>query len=264
MKAIAFDGVTLGHGKRHTLVDVSFDIAEGDFIGLLGANGAGKTTLLKAILGLIAPVRGTVRVHGVPARRGNPQIGYVPQVRKTLAEVNFTGHDLLLGAIAGTRYGWPFDKAGERRDVERVLELVQASDLARRPLATLSGGERQRILIAQALLGSPTMLLLDEPLASLDPNHQAAVVGLVRNIQRELGMTVLFSSHELAPLLGHIDGVLYLGHAAAALGSVDEVITAECLSRLYGAPMDVVHANGRIFVIAGGDTAPARPRHVAL
>jgi zinc/manganese transport system ATP-binding protein len=77
-------------------------------------------------------------------------------------------------------------------------------------------------------------------------------------------MTVLFSSHELAPLLGHIDGVLYLGHAAAALGGVDEVITAECLSRLYGAPMDVVHVDGRIFVIAGGDAAPAQPRHAAL
>jgi zinc/manganese transport system ATP-binding protein len=263
VNAIAFEGVTLGHGSRHTLVDASFCIGRGDFIGLLGANGAGKTTLLKAVLGLMAPARGTIRVDDRPARRGNPQIGYVPQIRKALSEVNITGHDLLLGAAAGTRYGWPFDTAAERRDVDRVLELAQAADLARRPLATLSGGERQRVLIAQALLGSPTMLLLDEPLVSLDPNHQAVVVGLVRQIQRDLGMTVLFSSHELAPLLGQIDGVLYLGRSEAALGSVDEVITAECLSRLYGAPMNVVHVDGRIFVIAG-DTVQEPRRHAAI
>jgi zinc/manganese transport system ATP-binding protein len=264
MNAIAFAGVTLGHGNRQTLVDVSFGIAKGDFIGLLGANGAGKTTLLKAVLGLLAPRRGSIEVDGLPARRGNPRIGYVPQIRKALTELNITGHDLLLGAVAGTRYGWPFDKVVERRDVARSLELAQASELARRPLAALSGGERQRILIAQALLGSPTMLLLDEPLVSLDPNHQAAVVTLVREIQRELGITVLMSSHELAPLLGQIDGVLYLGQGAAALGSVDRVITAECLTRLYGAPMEVAHVGGRIFVFAGGDAAAAGPRHAAL
>jgi zinc/manganese transport system ATP-binding protein len=263
VSAIVFDDVTLGHGNRHTLVDASFRIEKGEFIGLLGANGAGKTTLLKAVLGLMPPARGAIFVQGLPARRGNRQIGYVPQVRKALTEVNITGHDLLLGATAGTRYGWPFATMAERRDVDRVLELAQASDLARRPLASLSGGERQRVLIAQALFVSPTMLLLDEPLVSLDPNHQAGVVGLVRDIQRELGMTVLFSSHELTPLLGQIDGVLYLGHKVAALGSVDDVITAECLSRLYGAPMDVVHVDGRIFVIAGR-AARDQDRHAAV
>jgi zinc/manganese transport system ATP-binding protein len=261
VKAIAFDAVTLGHGKRLTLADASFSIDQGDFIGLLGANGAGKTTLLRAVLGLLEPVRGTICVHGQPAQRGNPRIGYVPQIRKALTEINITGRDLLLGAIAGTRFGWPFDRQAEQHDVDRVLELAQASDLARRPLAALSGGERQRILIAQALLGSPTMLLLDEPLVSLDPNHQSAVVALVRDIQRALGMTVVFSSHELAPLLGQIDGVLYLGQGAAALGTVDQVITAECLSRLYGAPMDVVHVGGRVFVIAGSQPTP---RHAAV
>jgi zinc/manganese transport system ATP-binding protein len=264
VNTIVFDAVSLGHGSRYTLVDVSFSIARGDFIGLLGANGSGKTTLLKAVLGLLPPVRGTIRVHDRPARRGNPQIGYVPQIRKALTEVNITGHDLLLSAVAGTRFGSPFNTAAERRDVDRVLELVQAADLARRPLAALSGGERQRVLIAQALLGSPTMLLLDEPLAGLDPNYQTAVVGLVRQIQRELGMTVLFSSHELAPLLGQIDGVLYLGRAQAVLGSVDEVITTECLSRLYGAPMNVIHVEGRKFVIAGSDAAPDQHRHAAI
>ncbi len=251
MSVISFEHVTLGHGQHFTLADASFTIEQGQFVGLLGANGSGKTTLLKAILGLQPVLTGTVKTFGAAARRGNPRIGYVPQFRKALTEVGISGRDLLLGAAAGTRFGWPFDLANDRRDVDRVLDLTQASALARQPLASLSGGERQRILIAQALLGAPTMLLLDEPLVSLDPNHQTAVVGLVRDIQRRFDMTVVFSSHELTPLLGQIDSILYLGQKTAALGSVDDVITAESLSRLYGAPMDVVRSGGRIFVVAG-------------
>jgi zinc/manganese transport system ATP-binding protein len=125
-----------------------------------------------------------------------------------------------------------------------VLELVGATTLARRPLSELSGGERQRLLLAQCLLGN-RLLLLDEPLISLDPNHQRGVVELVRNVQRELGITVLFSAHELNPLLNALDHVLYLGNGVAALGTVDEVITKPVLSRLYGSPIDVMRVNGR-------------------
>ena len=115
---------------------------------------------------------------------------------------------------------------------------------ARRPLAEISGGERQRLLLAQALLGRAALLLLDEPLISLDPHHQHEVVELVRRLQRELGITVLFSAHELNPLLGAMDRVLYLGSGHAALGTVDEVITGAVLSRLYGTPIEVVRLEG--------------------
>jgi zinc/manganese transport system ATP-binding protein len=115
----------------------------------------------------------------------------------------------------------------------------------------LSGGERQRLLLAQALLGRPRLLLLDEPLISLDPHYQRAMVELVRGLQQELGLTVLFSAHELNPLLGALDQVLYLGGGQAALGTVDEVITGPVLSRLYGSEIDVVHLAGRIFVMQG-------------
>jgi zinc/manganese transport system ATP-binding protein len=107
------------------------------------------------------------------------------------------------------------------------------------------------LLLAQCLLGKPTLLLLDEPLISLDPHHQRSVVELVRRVQRELGITVLFSAHELNPLLNAIDRVLYLGSGSAALGTVNEVITRPVLSRLYGSPIDVMRVNGRIFVMSG-------------
>lgn len=251
MKAVAFEGVCLRYGGRITLADATFSIGQGDFIGLLGANGAGKTTLLKAVLGLLRPATGTIRVFGEVARRGNPRIGYVPQFRKPLTELNLSGLDLLLGSAGGQRYGWPFSTRTEQRDVEQALEIAGATELARRPMGSLSGGERQRVLIAQALVGSPKMLLLDEPLVSLDPNRQEDVVALVRDIQRKLGIVVIFCSHELTPLLGKIDGVLYLGGQKAAIGPVDAVIRPDVLSSLYGAPIDVVHAGGRTFVVAG-------------
>jgi zinc/manganese transport system ATP-binding protein len=145
----------------------------------------------------------------------------------------------------------PHRNARIRADVERVLDLVGAHQLASRPLSELSGGERQRLLLAQCLLGDPRLLLLDEPLISLDPRHQTGVVELVRRVQRELNITVLFSAHELNPLLNSLDRVLYLGSGRAALGTVDEVISKPVLSRLYGSPIEVMRVNGRIFVMSG-------------
>ena len=133
-----------------------------------------------------------------------------------------------------------------------MLGLIGASEIAQRPLSELSGGERQRLLLAQALIGQPRLLLLDEPLVSLDPLRQREVVALVKSLQRQLNVTVLFSAHELNPLLGALDRVLYLGAGHAALGTVDEVITTPVLSRLYGSEVEVLRLNDRIFVMSGG------------
>ncbi len=251
MNAIALQDVTLAMGGRDVLRDVSFAIAGGEFVGVLGPNGAGKTTLMRAILGLLRPRRGTVEVLGRPAARGSVAIGYMPQVRAG-AGPRLSGLDLVAGAADGHRWGLPLPSGAARADAARVIALVGAEALASRPVSDLSGGERQRLLLAQALLGSPRLLLLDEPLISLDPRHQQEVVGLVRRVQRALGIAVLFSAHELNPLLGALDRVLYLGGGHAALGSVEEVITGPVLSRLYGAEIEVVRAGGRVFVMAGG------------
>lgn len=252
MNAVVFEHVTLTIGDRTVLSGVDFAIRSGEFIGVLGPNGSGKTTLMRAILGLIEPTSGTISVLGAPAKRGNPAIGYMPQVRHAAGSLKLSGGDFVLSAANGYRWGLPFASAAERKDAEWALATVGASDLAKRPLSEISGGERQRLLLAQALLGRPSLLLLDEPLISLDPNHQNAVVELVRRLQRELGITVLFSAHELNPLLGALDRVLYLGSGHAALGTVDEVITGPVLSRLYGSEIEVVRLRGRIFVMSSG------------
>jgi len=252
MNAVEFRDVTLTLGGRVVLDRVSLEIAPREFVGVLGPNGSGKTTLMRAILGLVPPdPGGSVRVLGRPATRGNAGIGYMPQMRNAVSGLRLSGRDFVAGVVDGHRLGLPIAGRKGRAEIDRALDLVGARDLARRPLAELSGGERQRLLLAQALIGEPRLLLLDEPLISLDPRHQTEVVTLVRSLQRKLGIAVLFSAHELNPLLGAIDRVLYLGNGQAALGAVDEVITGPVLSRLYGSEIEVVRLQGRIFVMSG-------------
>jgi zinc/manganese transport system ATP-binding protein len=251
-RIIEFDGVRLSVGGRSILADVSLAIKRGEFIGVLGPNGAGKTTLMRAILGLLTPRAGTIRIFGRSPRRGDPDIGYVPQVRTVVPDLRVRGLDFVASSVGGERWGVPSLSRNERRMIEETLATVGARELAKRPLEEMSGGERQRLLLAQALLGDPRLLLLDEPLISLDYRYQEAVVDLVRRFARQRNITVLFSAHELNQLIGVLDRVLYLGNGRAALGTVAEVVNSAVLSQLYGAEIEVVRANGHIFVLSRG------------
>ncbi len=248
--AIELDRVTIARGARTVLADVSATIRKGEFIGVFGPNGAGKTTLLHAVLGLLRPASGEIRVHGATPRRGNRAAGYLPQQRAAIADLPLRAWDFVASALDGERWGLALVGRRGRQEVDRAIAAVGAHDLAARPLSNLSGGELQRLLLAQALLGKPKLLLLDEPLVSLDPRHQQGVVALVKRIQSSEGMTVLFTAHDLNPLLGVMDRVLYLGHGRAALGAVDEVVTDRVLSGLYRTPIEVLRVNGRILVVA--------------
>jgi len=169
-----------------------------------------------------------------------------------LPDLRVRGFDLIASSVRGERWGLPLLTAAERQLVDDALDAVAARGLADRPLCDMSGGERQRLLLAQALLGAPRLLLLDEPLIGLDAQHQELVIDLVRRFSRERQITVLFSAHELNQLLGALDRVLYLGRGAAALGTVAEVVTGPVLSALYGTTIDVIHTQGFIFVMSQG------------
>jgi zinc/manganese transport system ATP-binding protein len=249
---IELDRVTIRIGGRSVLADTSFAIKRGEFIGVLGPNGAGKTTLMRAILGLIPLSAGHLRVFGRVPQRGDPDIGYLPQVRTVQPDLRVRGFDFIASSVHGERWGVPSLKRADRKMIDATLAAVAARDLAERPLAEMSGGERQRLLLAQALLGEPRLLLLDEPLIGLDYRYQEAVIDLIRRFARARNITVLFSAHELNQLIGAIDRVLYLGNGHAALGTVAEVVTAPVLSRLYDADINVVHADGQIFVLSRG------------
>ena len=252
MTVIELDRATIAIGGHKVLVETSFAIKRGEFIGVLGPNGAGKTTLMRALLGLVPPSAGSVRVFCRAPQRGDSAIGYVPQVRTVLPDLRVRGLDFIAGSVRGERWGVPLLKRADRVAIDETLAAVGARDLAERPLSEMSGGERQRLLLAQAFLGEPRLLLLDEPLIGLDYRYQDAVIELVRRFARARNITVLFSAHELNQLMGALDRVLYLGNGRAALGTVAEVVTAPVLSQLYDADIDVVHADGHIFVLSRG------------
>ncbi|MEP7031552.1 MAG: ABC transporter ATP-binding protein [Pseudolabrys sp.] len=249
---VALDHASVAIGGRTVLADASFSIEPGEFIGVLGPNGAGKTTLMRSILGLLPPTAGQLRVFGRAPECGDAAIGYLPQLRTVLPDLRVRGIDFIASSLNGERWGLPSPSRGDRIMIEETLEAVGAAELGRRALSDMSGGERQRLLLAQSLIGNPKLLLLDEPLISLDARHQEVVIDVVKKLCRERKITVLFSAHELNQLLGAIDRVLYLGNGKAVLGTVDEVVTAPVLSQLYGAEIDVVRASGHIFVMSRG------------
>jgi zinc/manganese transport system ATP-binding protein len=251
VSALRFDNVTIRLGRRDILSAASFAVHEGEFVGMLGANGAGKTTLMRAALGLAPVASGSIAVLGRRATRGNAHIGYMPQNRGAVGGLRLTGWDVVASAAIGCRFGFArLDKA-TRREIDWALDEVGARDLACRSIGELSGGERQRVFLSQALLGKPRLLLLDEPLISLDPGHQKNIVETARRICDDLKVAILFSAHELNPLVNAIDRVLYLGGGGAVIGPVKEVVTGPVLSRLYGTQIEVVRAKGRYFVMAG-------------
>jgi zinc/manganese transport system ATP-binding protein len=249
-------GVRLG--GRWIWRDVDLDVAAGEFVAVLGPNGAGKSTLLKAVLGLLPLSGGELHVLGTPVRRGDRSIGYLPQRRSFDSDLRIRGVDLVRLGLDGALWGLPLPFAGgeARRRVDAVVDRVGASAYAHRPAGELSGGEQQRLLIAQALVSEPRLLLLDEPLESLDISNQRAISALVQGICRERGVTVLLVAHDVNPILGYLDRVVYVAGGHAVAGRPDEVITGETLSRLYGVPIEVLRAgDGRLVVVGQPEAA---------
>ena len=245
----------LAAGYRSTPVwkDASFSFEAGECIAVLGPNGAGKSTLLRLLLGLLRPLAGTVAVFGEPPHRGSARIGYVPQARAFDAETAIRGVDLVALGVDGHRWGVPLPsvrRRAARARIDEAIEAVDATAYAARGIGQVSGGERQRLLLAQALVGSPELLLLDEPLANLDVAKQSAMAELVARVARERGITVVLVAHDLNPLRRVVDRVCYVAGGGVLIGSPEEVVTGPVLSRLYGAPVEVlIDSAGRRFVV---------------
>jgi len=263
--AVQLRGASAQLGGREIWQGVAVSVKPGEFVAVLGPNGAGKSTLLKVILGLLPLASGTVEVFGRAAGAANGHIGYLPQRRSFDPSTRVRGIDLVRLGLDGSRWGLPLptglrpgSSTGGRAKarVDDVLELVGASAYARRPMGEMSGGEQQRIFIAQALVRRPRLLILDEPLDSLDLPNQAAVSALVQGICRTEGVAVLLVAHDINPLLTYLDRVIYVAAGRALQGTVAEVITGPTLSALYGVSIEVLRtADGRL-VVVGQSEAP--------
>jgi zinc/manganese transport system ATP-binding protein len=248
-------------GGRAIWSHVDADVAAGEFVAILGPNGVGKSTLLKAVLGLVPLAAGTVRLLGRPPGQANHEVGYLPQRRSFDPSLRVRGLDVVRLGLDGDRWGVPLPGRRGRAAASRVRELVSlvgADRYAHRPIGQLSGGEQQRLLIAQALARRPRLLMLDEPLDSLDLPNQAAIAALVSRICRTEGVAVMIVAHDVNPILPYLDRVIYLGQGGAATGTPTEVITSGTLTRLYRTPIEVLSTSDGRLVVVGQPEAPAR------
>lgn len=247
---LALDGAGIQFGDRSLWSDLTFSLQAGEFLAVLGPNGAGKSTFLKVLLGLQQLSSGSARVLGRPTTRGSSRVGYIPQHHALDAHTPLRARDLVALGIQGHRYGLPWASRSVRRRVDELLELVGATEYADRAVGLLSGGEQQRLRAAQALADRPALLLCDEPLHSLDLHHQQAISDLIRRQAVEQGTAVVFVTHEINPVIEHVDRVLYFARGQHRLGTVEEVLRTEVLSGLYEAPVEVVEHNGRLLVLS--------------
>ncbi|UWF77477.1 MULTISPECIES: metal ABC transporter ATP-binding protein [Microbacterium] len=242
-------GAALHRGDRELWSGLDLDVHPGEFLAVLGPSGSGKTTLLRSILGLQPLSGGSIRVGGAPVHRGNPRIGYIPQQRPLPADTAMRARDLVALGVNGTRFGLPIPRRGDRARVDALLAGVGAAHYAERRVGLLSGGEQQRLRVGQALAGDPALLLCDEPLSNLDLANQRGVTGIIDRQRRERDAAVLFVTHDINPILDRVDRILYIAGGRFVLGTPDEVLQSHVLTDLYGTPVFVLRAGGRLVVV---------------
>ena len=264
--AVRFDQAAVQIAGRTIWSDVNLQVAQGEFLAVLGPNGVGKSTLVKAVLGLVGLSAGSVTVLGQPAGQAGKQIGYLPQRRSFDASLRVRGVDIVGLGADGERWGVPLpfgtsflpSRRAAAHRVHEVIELVGASAYADRPIGQISGGEQQRLLIAQALVKGPRLLVLDEPLDSLDLPSQSSVAALISRICRQHQVTVMLVAHDVNPILPYLDRVAYIARGGAVCGTPREVIRSEILTELYRTPVEVLQASDGRLVVVGEPEAPAR------
>ncbi|MDP9027692.1 MAG: ATP-binding cassette domain-containing protein [Actinomycetota bacterium] len=242
-------------GGRVLWSHLDLDVAPGEFVAVLGANGSGKTSLLKTVLGQHPLSAGTATLLGEPVRHGDRRIGYVPQQRLADEGTPMRGRDLVGLGVDGHRWGIALPSRSRHARIDELLDAVGARHFANAPISSLSGGQQQRLRIGQALADDPALLLLDEPLQSLDLRAQGVVSRLIDDNRRARGFGVLFVTHDINPVLDMVDRVLYLAGRRFRVGTPDEVLRSEVLSELYQSPVDVIRAGGRIVIVGAPDHA---------
>jgi zinc/manganese transport system ATP-binding protein len=263
--ALSFTGAAVRLGGRTIWSDVDLCVDRGQFVAVLGPNGIGKSTLVKVAVGLVQLSAGSVSVLGRPPAEAGRDVGYLPQRRSFDPSLRVRGVDIVRLGADGERWGVPLPGADRflasgrdrRRRVDEVIDLVGATAYADEPIGRISGGEQQRLLIAQALVRRPRLLLLDEPLDSLDLPNQAAVAGLVSRISQDQGVAVVIVAHDVNPILPYLDRVVYIAPGGTVSGPPSQVITSETLTRLYATPVEVLRTSDGRLVVVGQPEAPA-------
>ncbi len=250
---ITAETLAAGYKGNSVWEDANFSINHGEFVAIIGPNGAGKTTLFRLILGLQQPLSGTIRIFNAPPKRANSLIGYVPQRHGIDEETNIESLELVRLAFSGNQWG-PSLSRNDRKAALLALEAVGSLDLQHRSLNELSGGELQKIFLAEALVGNPDLLLLDEPMSHLDLKREKEFAQLANDVVRSRNVTALLIAHNINPLLPFLDKVIFIANGKVATGEPRTVLTADTLTNLYGVPIEVLRdSRGNVAIIGIDD-----------
>jgi manganese/zinc/iron transport system ATP- binding protein len=233
MNAVQIEDLTVAFGDQPVLWDVDWSVSAGLLVAVVGPNGAGKSTLLKAILGMVRPVAGTVRIGGRPARESRRRVAYVPQ--RNAVDWDFPTNVLDV-VIMGTygQLGW-FRRPGrsQRQLALDALRRIGMADFAHRQISELSGGQQQRVFLARALVQQADLLLMDEPFQGIDAITEQAILQILRELRNE-GRTIIAVHHDLSTVAEYFDTVLLLNVRRIAYGPCSETLTPSHLQQTYG------------------------------
>lgn len=235
--ALHIDKLSVCYKNTMAISDISFDVEDGEYLGIIGPNGGGKSTLLKAILGLVPLSSGTVEIYGEKNDKNKSYIGYVPQFASvdkhfpiTLLEVVLTGC-LKPGLSPFFKYS-----SSNKKTAYELLERVGILDLANRQISELSGGEFQKMLIARALAAKPKLLLLDEPTASVDASSRDQIYNLLTELNKD--MTIILVTHDLLAVSSQINRLACLNGHLVYHGEPE--LSEHIVNSLYGCPVDLI------------------------
>jgi ABC-type Mn2+/Zn2+ transport system ATPase subunit len=237
--------LVLGYGRHMLFTGISFEIARGEILGIVGPNGSGKTTLLRTMLGLSAPLGGQV------VRQAGLSIGYVPQRDRIDASLPVTVLEVVLMGL--TARGGALHRVGaaEREAARRALGLLGDQALAPRLFRNLSRGQQQRVLLARALAGEPDLLVLDEPTAGMDIASEHAMIEFLHELNRRRRMTIVIVTHLLPIVLNLATSIMLMGERTVLQGPIDEVLREDRLTALYGVPVHLGAVKGRRTIVVG-------------
>lgn len=239
---IRLEGVSVAYDGRQAVSGADVVVRAGDYMGIVGPSGSGKTSLLKALAGAVRPTAGRV------VRAPDLRAGYVPQVETVnwLFPVSVL-EVVLMAGDQRRRLPWP--SHAEVRRAEAILDQLGLADLKERHIRALSGGQQQRVFIARALMGSPLILLLDEPTSGVDVATRHEVLHLLHDLNHKDGIAIVITTHDLNGIASHMHTLVCLNCEVIAAGPPAEILTPEILERTYGAPMDVLSHGGMPVVV---------------
>lgn len=261
---VVFKDAAAVRGGRIIWSQGTFAIPAGSICAIVGPNGAGKTTLLDVELGMLPAASGSVTVLGRPAGATNKRIGYVPQDYASDIDANITAEQSVGLGLNGARFGLHRLTESDRRKIADALALAGIGDAGKLRLSEMSGGMRQRVAIAQALVSQPELLLLDEPLANLDPAGQHGLVATLAHLNAQLNMSIQIVAHDINVLLPILTGAIYLLDGHPHYSEISNVMDSKLLTHLYGTKVEVLKTpQGDMFVRPNAEVEPIkRHRHL--